>query len=219
MLKEIIFFDEITLWWTKDEWDTYANHYKLYLDGSYCGETKKTHYSFIGLSPKRTYQICLEAYIDEKLIGKRRLSLTTKPAKKPIDVSKPPYNAVGDGKTLNTQALQKALDDCTVNDFVCFPAGIYLSGALDIHSDTEIYFEDGACLQGSTNVDDYLPKIRSRFEGIERICYRSLLNMGELNHSSGYNCNNIAIRGKGKLYGGGKTLAFNIIEIEKKVLH
>lgn len=47
------------------------------------------------------------------------------------------------------------------------PEGVFLTGALRLHSDMELYLEEGAVLQGTAEVSDYLPKIKSRFEGIE----------------------------------------------------
>lgn len=71
-------------------------------------------------------------------------------------------------------------------------------------------------MQGSEHREDYLPKIWSRFEGTELECYRSLLNLGKLDHNNyGYTCENASIRGKGTVFGGGKSLAIDIIEYEK----
>ena len=39
-------------------------------------------------------------------------------------MSKSPYNAIGDGVTLNTLAIQKALDDCTDEERVVIPKGV-----------------------------------------------------------------------------------------------
>ena len=42
------------------------------------------------------------------------------------------YGAVSDGKTLNTKAIQKAIDECASNGggSVQFPAGTYLTGTI-----------------------------------------------------------------------------------------
>ena len=215
MIKQIIFEDEITLWWEKKEIAEKANAYKLFLNGTLQGETDKTHYSFINLKAEQAYQVRVEAYLDGVKAGQKEYALQTKKAKNKIDVTKAPYNAVGNGETLNTKALQKALDDCTENDVVYIPAGRFLTGALDVHSDTEIYLEEGAVLKGTETPNDYLPKIVSRFEGTEMMCYRSLLNLGVLDNKAGYNCKNVAFRGKGEICGGGRPLATAILESEK----
>ena len=219
MLKSIIFSDEITIWWTKDDFFKKADEYKMYLDGEYCGSTKKTHYTFLNLQAEQGYRVCIEAYLNGEVKALKNYVMETKRAKKRLDITQPPYNAVGDGKTLNTKALQKALKDCREDEYVYFPAGKFLSGALTVYSDTEIYLEEGAILQGTENYEDYLPKIKSRFEGTEMMCYQSLLNIGELDCNDYTRpCKNIVIRGKGEIYGGGRPLAVAIINREKELL-
>lgn len=217
-MKQIVFEDEITLWWQEEDFSKTGLTYRCYLDGEYHGETTKTHYTFAELSADRVYQIHIETFENGTLIRTDECDIRTGKAKNRLDVTKPPYNAVGDGKTLNTSALQKALDDCTENDCVYLPAGTYLTGALDVHSDTEVYLADGATLQGSSNETDYLPKVRSRFEGEERECYRSLINIGTLDRAAGYTTNNVALRGKGTIHGGGFELATRITEVERERL-
>ena len=135
-------------------------------------------------------------------------------SKRKIDVTKAPYLAVGNGKTLNTLAIQKAIDDCGATDCVYIPEGVFLTGALNLHSDMELYVSERAVLQGSKKVEDYLPKIKSRFEGIERTCYRSLINIGEIDNKAGYTSKNIVIRGGGSILGGGRELMIDTVEKE-----
>lgn len=217
MIDFIVFDNEITVWWDLEEFKN-AKEYELYLNGAYHGKTSKTHYSFLGLEEKRAYQVRVEACIDESDSLSWEYQIKTKKSKKRLDVTKAPYNAVGDGETLNTLSLQKALDDCSQNEYVYIPKGNYLSGALDVRSDTEIYIDEGAILQGSINEKDYLPKVCSRFEGTERECYRSFINVGKLDREAGYTTKNVVIRGKGAIYGGGAELAKRITEVERERL-
>ena len=218
-VNQIVFSDEITLWWDK-EWDcSDAISYRACLSGGGCEMEKhptSTHVTFASLTPNTGYEIALfrieENGAETSLVN---LKVQTKEAKKRIDVTKAPYSCVGDGQALNTHALQRALDDCTPDACVYFPAGVYLSGALTVHSDTEIYLDEGATLQGSARAEDYLPRIKSRFEGLEMECYSSLLNMGTLDHASGANCRNIVIRGKGAILGGGLALCNEMIFLPK----
>ena len=67
------------------------------------------------------------------------------------------YGAVGDGKTLDTAAIQAALDECAkTGGTVLLPGGhVFKSGSLIIGSDTELHIESGAVLKGSENIEDY----------------------------------------------------------------
>ncbi len=194
--------------------------YLCLINGSLYKEITKTHISLTDLTPDTALDVEIRIIYPEGHVNGSepvclgRITVRTGKVKRKIDVTTSPYNALGDGKTLNTAALQKALDDCDENSYVFFPKGTYLTGALNVHSDSEIYLDEGALLQGTENPDDYLPKIHSRFEGYEMECYRSLLNLGELDHSSGFNCENVIIRGEGSIMGGGAALAKSIARIE-----
>ena len=92
------------------------------------------------------------------------------------------FGAQGDGMSLDTVALQRALDACALQGggTVHFPAGTYLSGAIFIKGDHVVLdFAAGATLKGSTDVNDY-PQIDTRFEGTERKYAAALLNGRDL---------------------------------------
>ncbi len=68
------------------------------------------------------------------------------------------YGAVGDGKTLDSPAIQKALDKCRDmgGGRVYLPGGMtYRSGSLIIYSNTELYIEKGAVIKASEDMSDY----------------------------------------------------------------
>ncbi len=210
--------DSITVYWEKPEEAQKGDIYKIYADNDLIGETEKTDYNITGLSPEKEYQIDVKCYRNESEIASLQKRICTLSKRKRIDVTRAPYNAVGDGTTINTKALQMAIDDCQKGETVYFPKGIYLTGGLKLHSDMELFIDEGAVLQGSDDPQDYLPKIHSRFEGYEMECYQSLLNLGDLDHDDGYNCVNVIIRGGGTIFGGGKNLARAIIESERERL-
>ena len=67
------------------------------------------------------------------------------------------FGAVGDGVTLDTAAIQGAVDACAAagGGRVTLPAGRYLSGSVFLKSHVELHLEMGAVLRGSTDLDDY----------------------------------------------------------------
>jgi polygalacturonase len=71
------------------------------------------------------------------------------------------FGAVGDGKRLNTKALQAAIDACSAagGGTVYFPAGKYLSGTMVLNSHVGLYLEAGATILGSRNLSDYIPHV------------------------------------------------------------
>lgn len=211
MLNFVLFDNQIKVWWNYTSL-TESQNYQVFLNDSLVATVKSTNYSFKNLSPNTQYKV--KVILSGEIIGESEVF--TKPEKEKIDITKPPYNAVGDGKILNTRNIQKAIDNCKENQCVYFPKGTFLSGALFLHSNMEILLDDNATLQGSTETKDY-PKINSRFEGIEEECYASLINTGSLDHTKGYNCKNVVIRG-GSIFGGGEVLRKNIIEQERTIL-
>ncbi len=214
MIQKIITDSDIILYWELT--DCQGKSAWVYVDGSLVLHTQKTHFTLRDLK-KKTFQ--LTVYTDEAkqdCIFDQVISLC--PKAKRIDITQAPYCAVGDGVTMNTAAIQRAINDCGAGECVYIPRGTFLSGALVLHSDMELYIEKGGILQGSEAPEDYLPKIKSRFEGIEMECYSSLLNMGSLENRDAYNCRNILIHGGGRISGGGKALCFNVIESERERL-
>ncbi len=216
MIKKLIFEDKIILYWDRQE--EYA------VGCTYCMEyaakrvsTTKTHYTICkedGLA--NGFEITVSLMSSDGALIKRLGAETVAfaKAKRRIDVTKAPYFAVGDGRTMNTAAIQKAIDDCGKDECVYLPSGTFLTGALNLRGDIELYVETGATLQGTAVAEDYLPKVKSRFEGIECMCYRSLLNLGEIDNKAGYTTQNVVIRGGGSILGGGYDLMADIVEKE-----
>lgn len=67
------------------------------------------------------------------------------------------YGAVADGKTLNSVAIQNAIDECAKNGGgkVVIPAGEFYCGTIWLKDNVELHLESGATLIASTNLDDY----------------------------------------------------------------
>lgn len=69
------------------------------------------------------------------------------------------FGATGDGKTLDTAALQRAIDTAAKagGGTVYFPAGTFRSGTLQLKTNICLKLESGCNLVGSTNLADYHP--------------------------------------------------------------
>jgi hypothetical protein len=67
------------------------------------------------------------------------------------------YGAIGDGQTLDTAALNRAITACSRagGGQVLFPPGHYLSGTLHLRSRVALFFDAGARLIGTTNLAEY----------------------------------------------------------------
>jgi hypothetical protein len=67
------------------------------------------------------------------------------------------YGANPNGKTLNTTALQRAIDDTfrAGGGIVYVPPGTFLTGSIELKSRVTLYLEAGATLLGSTSINDY----------------------------------------------------------------
>lgn len=209
VLHSLVKESEITLWWEKTA--DAPEKYRILVDGRLAETVDKTHVTIKNLDPDTEYRVLVEPLNAEAKIRTGR-------RKRRLNVTAPPYGAKGDKRTMNTAALQRAIDDCGSGDVVWLPAGVYLTGALRLHSDMELYLEEGAVLQGTDRIEDYLPRIPSRFEGIEQECYSSLLNLGHLDHTKGADCENVLIHGQGTIASGGRVLAQRIIEDERERL-
>ena len=203
--------DYAVLYWDKPAAAPSGAEYTVSLNGEAVGRTDRTHFTIEGLSYGSSFRV--DVVSGSYCIGSATLQFGRE--KRRIDITAAPYFCKGDGHILNTDNLQRAINDCGADDILYVPAGDFLTGALRLHSDLEIYLAKGAVLQGTTNIHDYSPRIPSRFEGTEMRCYSSLLNAGDMNHKTGPNCRNIIIRGRGTICGGGQELARKIIEDER----
>lgn len=69
------------------------------------------------------------------------------------------FGAIGDDKTLNTEAVQRAVDACSLNKggTVLIPTGTFIIGTVYLKSNVHLYLESGAILRGSSNLNDYAP--------------------------------------------------------------
>lgn len=110
------------------------------------------------------------------------------------------FGAVPDGTTNSLPAINNAITECSVKGGgkVVLPAGRYFcKGSVIIKSNVNLHFEDGAELFFSSDENDYLPCVLTRWEGTEVFNYSPMIYA--------YNVMNIAITGKGIINGNGKA--------------
>ena len=66
------------------------------------------------------------------------------------------FGAVGDGRTKNTAAIQRAIDACAVRGGkVIVPPGVFMTGTIYLKSNVEFHISKGATLLGSPDLKDY----------------------------------------------------------------
>jgi len=120
------------------------------------------------------------------------------------------FGAVGDGKTLNTQAIQSAIDKCESDGggVVVVPApagllrkheaagaeGVFLTGSVFFKQGVDLYVEKGGVLKGTVNPDDY-PQVDTRWEGEEKVWTAALVNF--------FDMSDVKLTGEGVIDGSG----------------
>jgi len=106
------------------------------------------------------------------------------------------FGAVGDGKTVCTEAIQKAIDAAAKkeNSRVTFNPGIYRSGAIFIRAGLEFHLPEGAVIQAIQD-DALYPERPTRVAGVEMVWPTALVNV--------YEQDNVKITGKGVIDGNG----------------
>ena len=93
---------EAVVFWDLPETATKDSTYNIYLDGSKAGTSKKTHFYFHELPPKTAHEVKIEMLVspddpNAEAISLGIITVKTKDAKRALDITKAPYNAVGDG--------------------------------------------------------------------------------------------------------------------------
>ncbi len=106
------------------------------------------------------------------------------------------FGAKADGTTLNTIAIQNAIDACNkTGGVVIFPSGKYLTGTIYLKSNVSLYLQNGAIILGSADLKDYPENIPD---------YQSL-RKGKIKRALIYaeRYENITIKGEGTIDGQG----------------
>lgn len=106
------------------------------------------------------------------------------------------FGAKGNGTTLDTKAVQQAIDKCSVcGGEVFFPAGRFLTGSVVLKSNVEIYLSRGTVILGSTSIRDYQAHAPDENSYNDSFLKYSLFYA--------YHAENISIKGEGTIDGQG----------------
>ena len=102
------------------------------------------------------------------------------------------YGAKNDGSARSTAAIKKAIEACAHagGGTVYFPAGTYVTGAIQLVSNLVLNIDAGATIRFHADVSEY-PPVKGRYEGTEGITLAPLIG--------GENLENITITGRGTL--------------------
>jgi alpha-L-rhamnosidase len=116
----------------------------------------------------------------------------------PLRVSITDFNAMGDGRTVSTQAIQQTIDHVAKagGGTVVIPEGVYTTGALFFKPGVNLHLEKDAVLRGSTFIEDY-PKTMTRIEGHFEEWRPALINFSKTD--------GVHITGEGMLEGSGQA--------------
>lgn len=122
------------------------------------------------------------------------------------DYSITDYGAIGDGSTVNTASIQKAVDACRADGGgrIVIPTGDFVSGTICLHSNMELRLDPGAVLLASKNGEDYpdfscdqwnkddAPRATSRCMIYAGFCENvSITGMGTINCQGSHFCKEV----------------------------
>jgi hypothetical protein len=107
------------------------------------------------------------------------------------------FGAVGDGTTLNTEAIQRTIDSASTagGGQVTFNPGVYVTGALFVKTNVDFHIPKDVTIQAIQD-DKHFPDTLTRISGITMEWPAALINV--------YREQNVRISGKGTLDGNGK---------------
>jgi hypothetical protein len=119
------------------------------------------------------------------------------------------YGAVGDGVSLDTIAINTAIDTCANHSggIVYFPPGFYLSGSLHMKTNVTLFVDSEAVLRGTRDMTKYNPRECNPWaqyqDTSQSYCHRSLI--------WGENLSNVGILGPGIIDGNDAFESWPII--------
>ena len=121
------------------------------------------------------------------------------------------YGATGDGTTLDSPAINKAIDACaqTGGGTVYFPAGTYLSGSIHLKDNIHLLIDAGATILGAPQsmnaCDETEPWTNNPYQDGGHCYFHNSLIWG-------VGLTNVSITGQGMINGGGMTRSDGLLD-------
>ena len=122
--------EEACFVWDKLEPYDGVKTYHLFLNNKEVQLSSTCNVRLTGLNPNTAYSLYVKAEDEAGALSKasNTIKFTTKSLGKVLNIKE--FGAKGDGVTLNTRAIQKAINACPKGGTVLIPAGTFLSGAI-----------------------------------------------------------------------------------------
>lgn len=210
----------IVLIWNKPVDNSDISSYNIYMDDKQIGSTKTAetplkdpmeafyaapenanavkisvhNYKVTGLNPENKHKFSVKSVSQngKESAASNEIEQSTSPKKKTFLITD--YGAIGDKNTLNTKAIQQAIDACTPGGKVLIPAGFFKTGPLWLKSDMTLEISPEATLLASENADEY-----SYLDTSGELRFYALINSKD--------AKNIRITGAGCIDGNGWMLS------------
>lgn len=148
----------------------------------------------------------LDSLVTKDQVGAENLPDEIAPVEAPFDMpefKKPVFpalsvNIIDKGAAENqkvTRVIQSAIDEVSEKGGgkVIIPTGKWKTGRISLKSNVNLHLEEGAKLYFSGELEDYRPAVFTRHEGVE------VMSLGACIYA--YEQDNIAVTGKGTIYG------------------
>ncbi|MFD0676150.1 MULTISPECIES: fibronectin type III domain-containing protein [unclassified Paenibacillus] len=179
---------------------------KPFIDKFYEEDTDNRHvkisihnYTVTGLTPNTPYTFTVKAVDSNGIESPASNQVTQSTTAVPQVFNIVDYGAVGDGVTLNTKAIQDAIDAVTPGGKVLVPAGKFKTGSIWLKSDMTLEVAKNATLLGSEKPEDYaFDYMLYDYTTVPR--FYSLINAHTYDYGS---LRNIRIVGEGTIDGNG----------------
>jgi exo-poly-alpha-galacturonosidase len=158
---------QVILIWSKPADYSQVTDYRVYQNGTALGLSgrfditrAKLYYIVTGLTANTTYNFTVKSLDSSgtELATSNICTKTTTATPTILNIANAPYNAVNDGATKNTAAIQQAINDCPAGGVVYVPAGGtgYLTGAIYLKSNMTLKVDGTLIGAEGSEAADYL---------------------------------------------------------------